>query len=295
MRGWVVDWRPPTLPAAAFAPIPPQPSLLSQVVALFGRAGPGTCGSPRAACPARKAGRTPCHVALQLQAEQARGREMEKAFSQYVSPQVIERLMADPEGVSRGGEARDVTVLFADIRGFTMLAEAMKDDPAALGELVGEILDPLSEIVLAHGGTIDKYMGDCLMAFWGAPNADPDHARQAFEAAKAMLAAMTDVNACLSAAFDGRLPPIEIGIGVNSGECVVGNLGSRRRFDYSVLGDPVNVASRLQGLCKAYDAPLLMGEETARRLGPDAGLKEIDRVVVRGRREPQGLFGLAIH
>jgi adenylate cyclase len=232
-------------------------------------------------------------VALQLEAERERGREMEKAFSQYVAPQVIERLMADPDGLSLGGEARDVTVLFADIRGFTTLAEALKDEPRLLAGMLAAIFDPMTEIVLAHGGTIDKYMGDCVMAFWGAPQEDADHARKALRAAQALLAALPEINHRLQAAFGDALPPIQIGIGVNSGECVVGNLGSRKRFDYSVLGDPVNVASRLEGLCKVYDKPVLIGEETVRRLGPDAAsVVEVAHAAVRGRRAAQALFTL---
>lgn len=233
-------------------------------------------------------------VAAQLAAAQRRGREMERAFSHYVPPHVIERLIADPDGLRLGGETRDVTVLFADLRGFTALAEQLKDNPRRLTDLINTFLDPMTDIVLAHGGTIDKYMGDCIMAFWGAPTDDPDHARHAFGAAQAMLAAMDGVNLRLVEAFpDLAMPTVEIGIGINSGECLVGNLGSRRRFDYSVLGDPVNVASRLEDLCKTYNTPLLAGEETARRIGDQPGLIEVDRIAVRGRSAKVSVFGLA--
>jgi adenylate cyclase len=233
-------------------------------------------------------------MAARLEAEQLRSRQMERALSQYVSPQVLERLMADPDGLGTASETRDVTVLFADLQGFTSLAEALKDNPGRLADLINAFLDPMTDIVLAHGGTIDKYMGDCVMAFWGAPSDDPAHAPRALEAARAMLAAMEDVERRFRAVLAGYvdLPRVEIGIsiGINSGECVVGNLGSRRRFDYSVLGDPVNVASRLEGLCKNYDTPLLVGEETARRLGPEAGLTEVDHIAVRGRRQRLRVF-----
>ncbi|WP_296600504.1 adenylate/guanylate cyclase domain-containing protein [Phenylobacterium sp.] len=236
-----------------------------------------------------------CDIAAQLRAAELRGQQMERAFSQYISPQLVERLMADPTGLSLGGETREVTVLFADLRGFTTLAESLKDNPRRLNELVNAFLEPITDIVLAHGGTIDKYMGDCVMAFWGAPDVDADHARHAFEAAKAMLEAMDGIDRRVRAAFAGErdMPPIQIGIGINSGECIVGNLGSRRRFDYSVLGDPVNVASRIEGLCRIYDIPLLIGEATARQLPEACGLAEIGRLSLRGRAEKQWVFSLA--
>lgn len=271
----------------------------SPIVRSIGREAVKPCGCGGAAS-------TPCgstsdpgarDIAAQLVAEQQRGREMERVLAQYVSPQVLERLMADPAGLSLGGEKRDVTVLFADLSGFTALGETMKDDPEGLAQLTNAFLEPMTDIVLAHGGTIDKYMGDCVMAFWGAPADDPHHARHAFEAAQAMLAAMDDIGPRLSAAFAGETPlaPIGISIGVNSGECLVGNVGSRRRFDYSVMGDAVNVASRLEGQCKVYDVPLLVGQETARRLGASSGLAEIARPVLRGRSERLSIFALASH
>jgi len=236
-------------------------------------------------------------LAAQLKAAQRRSHDMEKALSQYVAPQVLDRLMADPGGVGPSSETRDVTVLFADLQGFTSLAEALKDEPGRLADLISAFLDPMTDIVLAHGGTIDKYMGDCVMAFWGAPDADPEHPRQALEAAQAMIAAMGDVTRRFRETLAGYLPAsaVELGIsiGLNSGDCLVGNVGSRRRFDYSVLGDPVNVASRLEGLCKDYGASLLVGEETARRLGPGAALVELDHVSVRGRAQRLSIFGPA--
>jgi adenylate cyclase len=166
--------------------------------------------------------------------------------------------------------------------------------PAELQAFLNTVFSRLTNVISAHRGTIDKYMGDCVMAFWGAPHDDADHAKHAFEAAQAMLAAMDDINRRVRAAFADELdlPTIGLGIGINSGECVVGNLGSRKRFDYSVLGDPVNIASRIEGLCKVYNIPLLVGEETARRL-PEAGLTEIGRITLRGRREKQWVFSLA--
>jgi adenylate cyclase len=235
-----------------------------------------------------------CAPAAALWAEQRRRREIQRAFGQYVSPAVVERLVAHPELLSLGGETRELTVLFADIRGFTAISERLKDDPQRLNQVINAVLGPLSDIVMDHGGTIDKYIGDSVMAFWGAPLADPDHARNAVAAAQAMLVAMDGINASLDAAFcdERALPPIRIGIGVNTGDCVVGNIGSQRHFNYSALGDPVNVASRLVGLSKVYGVSLLIGESTASLLPAELTPREVDRIAVRGRVGPQALFTL---
>ena len=228
--------------------------------------------------------------AAALLAEQRQRQAIQTAFGRYVSPAIVERLVTNPELLSLGGETRELTILFADIRGFSSLSETLKDDPQRLNKLINAVLGPLSDIVMAHGGTIDKYIGDSIMAFWGAPLADPDHAAHAVAAAQAMLAAMDGINADLAATMGVALPPIEIGIGVNSGDCVVGNIGSERHFNYSALGDPVNIASRLVGLSKTYGVHLLIGEATARLLPYGAGPREVDRIAVRGRTERQGVF-----
>jgi adenylate cyclase len=226
-------------------------------------------------------------------AEQSRRLEIQRAFGQNVPPQVVERLVAQPELLNQGGETRELTILFADIRGFTSLSETLKDDPQRLNQVINAVLGPLSDIVVAYGGTIDKYIGDCVMAFWGAPLADPDHAAHAVAAAQAMLAAMDDINASLAAMSDGvELPPIRIGVGVNSGACVVGNIGPQRHFNYSALGDPVNIASRLVGLSKAYGVHLLVGQSTERLLPADVERREVDRIEIRGRTERQTIFTL---
>lgn len=233
--------------------------------------------------------------AAALAAERQRVHAIHKAFSRYLAPAVVDRLVADPTLLHLGGETRDMTILFADIRGFTSISETMKEDPQGLTGMINSVLGTLSEIVIAHGGTIDKYIGDCIMAFWGAPCDDPDHAERAVAAAKEMLAAMNSINADLRAAGSNRfaLPRVSIGVGVNSGECVVGNIGCARRFDYSVLGDPVNIASRLVGLSKSYDVDLLLGQATANRLRRPDGLKEVDRIAVRGRSETQAIYAVA--
>ncbi|QLC26034.1 adenylate/guanylate cyclase domain-containing protein [Parasphingopyxis algicola] len=226
-------------------------------------------------------------------AEQRRRREIQGAFSQYVAPAVVEQLIAKPELLKLGGEQRELTILFADIRGFTAISEAMKDDPEALVRLINDVLTPLSDIVIAHGGTIDKYMGDCIMAFWNAPLDDPDHAMHALAASMAMRAAMPGINAALA----GRMPrrngepmAIRIGIGLNTGRCVVGNMGSDQRFDYSALGDAVNTASRLEAKCKDYGVGIVIGQATANLVGDAVSLAEIDRIAVRGKVEAISVF-----
>jgi adenylate cyclase len=225
-------------------------------------------------------------------AEQRVRRQVQDAFSQYLSPAMVERLVADPSLLNLGGEAKEMTILFADIRGFTSISEAMKDDPAGLTGLINAILTPLTDIVLAHGGTIDKYMGDCVMAFWNAPLEDRDHSVHAVEAATAMAAAMPAINDTVRARLPERLAEhrIAIGVGVNSGVCVVGNMGSEQRFDYSVLGDAVNVASRIEGLTKTYGVPILIGEATAALVGERLALKQVGREAVRGKKEEVALF-----
>lgn len=232
-------------------------------------------------------------TAVDFADEQQRRREIQGAFSQYVSPAMVERLVADPALLKLGGERKPMSILFADIRGFTSISEAMKDDPEGLTSVINDILSPLSDIVIAHGGTIDKYMGDCIMAFWNAPLDDPDHALHATQAAMAMVEALPAINEAVQARLPQggeRKASIYLGVGVNSGECVVGNMGSTHRFDYSVLGDAVNLASRIEGLCKEYAVPLILGENTAALLGDAIKLEELDRVAVRGKATPTALY-----
>lgn len=206
-----------------------------------------------------------------------------RAFSQYLSPVLVERLASRPEQLRLGGERRTLSILFCDVRGFTSIAEAMKDDPEGLTTLVNRLLNPLSDAVIASGGTIDKYMGDCIMAFWNAPLDDPDHAVHAVDAALEMLRALDLLNARLAEESGGGLPPLRVGIGVNTGDCVVGNMGSDRRFDYSAIGDAVNLASRLEGQTKTYGVPILLGEATASLVKDRHCVLELDRIAVRGR------------
>ena len=221
-------------------------------------------------------------------AERRLRQDITRAFSQYLSPVLVERLANDPSKLRLGGEKRTLTVLFCDVRGFTTISERMKDDPERLTALVNRLLNPLSDVIMKAGGTIDKYIGDCIMAFWNAPLDDPDHAVHAVEAGLAMVRALDPLNAELAAeaAEKGETPlELRIGIGLNTGDCVVGNMGSDRRFDYSVLGDAVNLASRLEGETKNYDVPLLLGNETARLAASRFTIVELDRTLVKGKHE----------
>ncbi|WP_439544117.1 CHASE2 domain-containing protein [Hyphomicrobium sp.] len=218
---------------------------------------------------------------------------VKRAFGHYVAAPVIEELAADPSRLKLGGENRDVTLLFADVRGFSRLSEGM--DAETLILFVNRLFTPMSEIILDHRGTIDKFMGDAVMAFWNAPVADPAHAAQACRAALAMQARMIRLNreeAARRAAAAEPFAPIRIGIGLNTGPCCVGNVGSPQRFDYSVLGDAVNVASRIEGATKLYGASIIAGERTAREAAGFAFL-EIDTAArLRGKDRPERLFAL---
>ncbi len=218
-------------------------------------------------------------------AERKQRRAIMRAFGQYLSPVLVQRLARDPDQLRLGGERRTLTILFCDVRGFTSISERMRDDPEGLTRLVNRLLSPLSDAILAHGGTIDKYIGDAIMAFWNAPIEDEDHALHAIEAARAMLAAVATLNAELAQEDGATGIRFAIGIGINTGDCVVGNVGSDFRFNYSALGDPVNLAARLESETKTFGVPVLIGDETARRAGDRLRLVGLGRIRVKGKSE----------
>src|SRR5204862_1228361 len=162
-------------------------------------------------------------------------RELRGAFGQYLSPALVEELTRDPSRLKLGGDLRMMTLLFCDIRGFTSISEQLKSNPQGLTRLLNRFLTPMTDIILSRRGTIDKYIGDCIMAFWNAPLDDPDHAEHACESAMAMVAELDRVNGALAAeaaAYGRAFQPLAIGIGLNTGACVVGNMGSDERFSY---------------------------------------------------------------
>jgi len=221
-------------------------------------------------------------------------REVRTAFAQYLSPAMVERLAADPSQLRLGGETREMTFLFSDIRGFTTISEGFKSDPQALTRLINQFLTPMTDRILAHRGTIDKYMGDCVMAFWNAPLDDPEHPVNACRAALTMRTELVALNGRLKqeAERDGRrFVPLVIGIGLNSGKVVVGNMGSDQRFDYSVLGDAVNLASRLEGQSKTYGVDIVVGEST-KEAAPGFAYLELDLIAVKGKAEAVRIYAL---
>jgi adenylate cyclase len=231
-------------------------------------------------------------VYLYRRTEQQRT-QIRRAFNQYVAPDVVRQLVAHPERLALGGEVRDLTLLFCDVRNFTGISEGMTAEQ--LTSFINSLLTPLTDIIIEHGGTVDKYMGDAIMAFWNAPLDDPKHAQRACEAAALIAAAMADLNKQwrAEAEANGRtFKDVSIGIGLNSGECCVGNLGSHQRYDYSAIGDNVNITSRLEGLTKHYGLTLVVSEDTARRV-PDTAFFEVDLVRVKGRTTPTRVFTLA--
>jgi adenylate cyclase len=218
--------------------------------------------------------------------------EIRRAFGQYVSPGVVRQLAANPAALKLGGEVRDLSLLFCDVRNFTGISEGLSAEE--LTSFINSLLTPLSDIIIERGGTVDKYMGDSIMAFWNAPTDDSEHARHACEAAEQIVARMVDLNTQWRANAEaaGRsFAKVSIGIGVNSGECCVGNLGSERRFDYSAIGDNVNVTARLEGLTKILGLAFVAGEETVRRL-PDMAFLEVDLIRLKGRSAPSRVFTL---
>ena len=187
-----------------------------------------------------------------------------------------------------------MNLLFCDVRGFTGISELFKGDPQGLTGLINRFLTPTTNDILARNGTIDKYMGDCIMAFWNAPLNDAEHASHACDSALAMFDSVNELNATLEAeakAADKRFIPINIGMGLNSGDCCVGNMGSEQRFDYSVLGDDVNLASRLEGQSKTYGVGIVIGENTYRR-AENYAVIDLDLIKVKGKNEAVRIFGL---
>lgn len=207
------------------------------------------------------------------------------AFAHYVSPQVIGQLMNNPARLTLAGEEKTLTVLLSDIRGFSTLSEKMT--PEQLGSFMNEYFTAMSDIIMKHHGMVDKFIGDAIMAVWGAPLDDPDHAKNALKAAFEMLHSLEKLRSDWQ---NKGMPWIDIGVGLNTGLMSVGNFGSAQRFDYTVMGDSVNLAFRLEGLNKTYGTKIIISEFTRKKLGPLFFCRQLDVVRVKGKKEPVAIY-----
>ena len=209
--------------------------------------------------------------------------QIKRQFEHYLAPAMVKKLQKDPSLLKLGGETKIMTFMFSDIRGFTPISEKYKSNPAGLTKLINRFLTRMTNVVIANGGTIDKFMGDCIMAFWNAPLDVKDHQMLAVMTASQMQSELAKLNAELSAE---DLPNINIGIGINTGEALVGNMGSEQRFDYSVIGDAVNLASRLESSSKTLGKTLVISENTMCGIEHIFPFEYIDSITVKGKTEP---------
>ena len=213
--------------------------------------------------------------------------QIKKQFEHYLEPKMVKKLQQNPKLLKLGGETKELTFLFSDIRGFTPLSEKYQSNPADLTKVINKFLTPMTNIIMKNGGTIDKYMGDCIMAFWNAPIDTANHRELAIKTALEMIEKLKELNKNNGFGDNNK---INIGIGINTGKCIVGNMGSEQRFDYSVIGDPVNLASRLEGVSKNYDATLVVGEDTYRDISKLYNFKKLDDVQVKGKSNKVSIY-----
>ena len=222
-------------------------------------------------------------------------KQVRGAFAQYLSPALVEQLADEPDRLQLGGETKEMTFLFCDVRGFTAISETFKSNPQGLTQLINRLLTPLTNVIMSRQGTIDKYMGDCIMAFWNAPLDDENHAVNACESALQMFEVLDILNEerRLEAEEEGvPFLPLNVGTGLNTGDCVVGNMGSEQRFDYSVLGDPVNLAARLESQSKNYGVKIVIGPKTAEAGQDRFAMLEIDKIQVKGQSVGVNIYAL---
>jgi adenylate cyclase len=221
--------------------------------------------------------------------EEREKKKVRGAFQHYLTASVVEQMLKNPEKLRLGGEKKDLTVLFSDIRGFTSISEHMT--PEALVKFLNEYLTQMTDIIFKYDGLLDKYMGDAIMAIWGAPLDQPDHAPRACYTALDMVDELRVLQGKWTA--DG-MPRLNIGIGINAGPMVVGNMGSDRRFDYTVMGDSVNLGSRLEGLNKVYGTNIIVSEMTYERVREEILGRELDSVRVKGKDQPVKIYELIV-
>ncbi|MDF1580679.1 MAG: adenylate/guanylate cyclase domain-containing protein [Desulfuromonadales bacterium] len=216
---------------------------------------------------------------------EVRAGELKRAFTSYVSPEVVGEIINHPDKLELGGEEREISILFSDIRGFTSLSEQVT--PTELVKMLTQIHDPMTQVIMQNKGLLDKYIGDAMMALFNAPLDVPDHADRAVRSALELVAALTDINRGFR---EQGFPPVDVGVGVNTGRCIVGNMGSKARFEYTAIGDAVNLASRLEGLCKTYHSRVVISAATKEQLTGDFVLRMLDRVRVKGKNIPVEIY-----
>jgi adenylate cyclase len=218
-------------------------------------------------------------------AEQLRRKEITRVFSLYVTPQVVDYLIEHPKAIALGGERRELTLMFTDLKGFTTISE--KHTAEQVVRLLNRHFTDMTDIILEYQGTVVQFIGDAIMAFWGAPRNDDDHAYRSVAAAIAMQKGMETLR---SEFVKENLPPIHMRIGIHTGSVIVGNLGSEKRFGYTAVGDDVNLAARLEGINKLYGTGIMVSSDTARQLAGRIALRPVDRVVVKGKSQAIDVF-----
>ncbi|MEK7203203.1 MAG: adenylate/guanylate cyclase domain-containing protein, partial [Patescibacteria group bacterium] len=220
-------------------------------------------------------------------AEYKEKQQMKNVFSHYVSPEVIKEILADPNKLELGGEKKELTILFSDIRGFTTISENLP--PEKLVQLLNKYLGAMSDLIMESNGVVDKYIGDAIMAFWGAPVKQPNHAQLACETALRMISVLNEKQNEWRKKFGVEL---RIGIGINTGQAIIGNMGSSKRFDYTIIGDSVNIASRLEGLTKQYGVPIIISDCVKNQAGDKFLFRYLDKTTVKGKKEAIEIYEL---
>jgi adenylate cyclase len=216
--------------------------------------------------------------------------QIKKQFGTYLSPAMVEKLQKNPELLTLGGESRELSIMFTDVRGFTTISEHYGADVQGLTRIMNRYMTAMTAKIIENAGTLDKYIGDAQMAFWNAPLDDVDHARNAVRTALQMMESLDEFNREISA--EG-IPPFGMGLGINTGTVVVGNMGSDQRFDYTCLGDSVNLASRLEGQSKPYGVRIILGPRTAELVRDSYSVAELDCIAVKGKTEGVRIYTLA--
>lgn len=213
--------------------------------------------------------------------------QIKRQFGSYLSPAMVERLQKNPDLLKLGGESRELSIMFTDVRGFTSISEHYGSDVQGLTRIMNRYMTAMTAKIIENNGTLDKYIGDAQMAFWNAPLDDSEHAKNAVRTAMAMLG---DLDAFNSEIEQEGVPPFGMGLGINTGTVVVGNMGSSQRFDYTCLGDAVNLASRLEGQSKPYGVKIVLGPLTAEQVRDEFTVIELDLIAVKGKTEPARIY-----